>query len=288
MNANELRLPLGAALAAVLAATLGAPVLADTPGPHPYYVHALSDLRRAAALENHPDETNVVAEQRDALADIRTAIGAAAQAARDDRKDLGDRFPVDGPQDRRSRLLQARSILADALRDLQRPEANPAAVVLRDEAADATRQAIGATDAALRDDRFDDRHQGSHPAELHALTDLRLARAYLNRRDEGNVEYDDAQAIRAIDAAIADARTAAYDDGKNLADHPAEDAGLSHRDRLHRALALLARARRDLSGPEADRWARGDLSAARADAGRAYAFVQQAIRDDRFDDRHGG
>ena len=171
---------------------------------------------------------------------------------------------------------------------MQRPEANPAAVVLRDEAADATRQAIGATDAALRDDRFDDRHPGRHPAELHALTDLRLARAYLNRRDEGNVEYDDAQAIRAIDAAIADARTAAYDDGKNLADHPAEDAGLSHRDRLHRALALLARARRDLRGPEADRWARGDLSAARADAGRAYAFVQQAIRDDRFDDRHGG
>ncbi len=287
MNANELRLPLGAALAAVLAATLVAPALADTPGPHPYYVHALSDLRRAAALENRPDETNVVAEQRTALADIRTAIGAAAQAARDDSKDLGDRFPVDGPQDRRSRLLQARSVLRDALRDLQRPEANPAAVVLRDEAVDATRQAIGATDAALRDDRWDDRHQ-RHPAELHALTDLRLARAYLNHRDEGNVEYDDAQAIGSIDAAIGDARTAAYDDGKNLADHPAEDAGLSHRDRLHRSLSLLARANRDLSGPEADRYARGDLSAARAAVGRAYAFVQQAIRDDRFDDRHGG
>ena len=287
MNANELRLPLGAALAAVLAATLVAPALADMPGPHPYYVHALSDLRRAAALENRPDDTNVVAEQRTALADIRTAIGAAAQAARDDGKNLGDRFPVDGPQDRRSRLLQARSVLRDALRDLQRPEADPAAVVLRDEAVDATRQAIGATDAALRDDRFDDRHQ-RHPAELHALTDLRLARAYLNHRDEGNVEYDDAQAIRSIDAAIADARTAAYDDGKNPADHPAEDAGLSHHGRLGRALALLAQAQRDLSGPEADRWARGDLSAARTEAGRAYAFVQQAMRDDRFDDRHGG
>ncbi len=288
MNANELRLPLGAALAAVLAATLVAPALADTLGPHPYYVHALSDLRHAAALENHPDEINVVAEQRTALADIRSAIGAAAQAAGDDGKNLGERFPVDGPQDRRSRLLLARSELRDALRDLQRPEANPASVVLRDQAVDATRQAIGATDAALRDDRLDDRRGAPHPAELHALTDLRLARAYLNHRDEGNVAYDDAQAIGSIDAAIGDARAAAYDDGKDLTDHPAEDAGLSHRDRLHRALALLARARRDLSGPEADRSARGDLRAARADAGRAYAFVQQAIRDDRFDDRHGG
>ncbi len=109
MNANELRLPLGAALAAVLAATLIAPALADTLGPHPYDVHALSDLRHAAALENHPDEINVVAEQRTALADIRSAIGAAAQAAGDDGKNLGERFPVDGPQDRRSRLLLARS-----------------------------------------------------------------------------------------------------------------------------------------------------------------------------------
>ena len=288
MNRTHVRLTSATALAAMLAVAFAAPVSADTPGPHPYYVHALNDLRHAAALENHPDEINVVAEQRTALADIRAAIDAARRAAADDRKNLNETFPVDGPQDRHNRLLRARSILADALRDLQRPEADGAAVVLRDQAIDATRQAIDATDAALRDDRADDRYRAPHPAELHALTDLRLARAYLNHPDEGNVQYDDAQAIRSIDAAIADARTAAFDDGKNLADRPAEDAGLSHRDRLHRALSLLARAERDLGGPEADRYARGDLSAARADIARADAYVRQAIRDDRFDDRHGG
>jgi hypothetical protein len=287
VNGNQLRLPLAAAIAAMLTGTLLAPASADTPGPHPYYVHALSDLRHAAALENHPDEINVVAEQRTALADIRTAIAAATQAAGDDAKNLNQRFPVDGPQDRHGRLLRARSDLRDALRDLQRPEANPAAVVLRDEAIDATRQAIAATDAAMRDDRIDDRGAPPHPAELHALTDLRLARAYLNHPEQGNVQYDDAQAIGSIDAAIADARAAAYDDGKNLADHPAEDANLSHRGRLQRALSLLASASHDLGLPEADRFARGDLGAARADISRAYAFVQQAIRDDRFDNRHG-
>ncbi len=287
MNGNQLRLPLAAAIAAMLTGALLAPASADTPGPHPYYVHALSDLRHAAALENHPDEINVVAEQRTALADIRTAIAAATQAAGDDAKNLNQRFPVDGPQDRHGRLLRARSDLRDALRDLQRPEANPAAVVLRDEAIDATRQAIAATDAAMRDDHIDDRGAAPHPAELHALTDLRLARAYLNHAEQGNVQYDDAQAIGSIDAAIADARAAAYDDGKNLADHPAEDANLSHRGRLQRALSLLASASHDLGLPEADRFARGDLGAARADIARAYAFVQQAIRDDRFDNRHG-
>src|SRR5579885_2941738 len=96
VNGNQLRLPLAAAIAAMLTGALLAPASADTPGPHPYYVHALSDLRHAAALENHPDEINVVAEQRTALADIRTAIAAATQAAGDDAKNLNQRFPVDG------------------------------------------------------------------------------------------------------------------------------------------------------------------------------------------------
>lgn len=285
MNRISLRSTRGAALAAALATMLVAPALADTPGTHPYYVHALDDLRHAAALLNHPDETNVVAQQREALADIQTALAAATQAAGDDGKNLSRNFPVDGPQDRRSRLLRARSILADALRDLRRPEQNLAAVALRDQAERATRAAIGETDEAVRADRGDDMRQGPHPAELHALSDLRLARAYLSHGDEGNVVADERGAIAEIDQAIGEAKRAAVDDGKPLDDHPPVDANLHRKDRFHRAYALLQSAARDLGERESDPYARGWIGRARGDIGDALSLVRRALGDDRRDDR---
>src|SRR5579859_5428022 len=60
----------------------------------------------------------------------------------------------------------------------------------------------------------------AHPAYLHALSDLRAARAFLARPASVTVKWDENVAIREIDAAIAELKQAAIDDGKPLEDHP--------------------------------------------------------------------
>src|SRR5437763_1743950 len=55
-----------------------------------------------------------------------------------------------------------------------------------------------------------------HPAYLHALTDLRHARAFLARPAGAMVKWDEKRAIHEIDEAIREIKSAAIDDGKSL------------------------------------------------------------------------
>jgi len=99
---------------------------------------------------------------------------------------------------------------------------------------------------------------GAHPAYLHALTDLRHARAHLDRMTpNAREDMDEARAIQEIDAAIREVKDAAIDDGKPLSDHPPVDSHWGWDDRLHRAMDLLNKAHDDIDQHESDEWARG-------------------------------
>jgi hypothetical protein len=99
---------------------------------------------------------------------------------------------------------------------------------------------------------------GKHPAFLHALSDLRFARANLERKaGDAESKWDEARAVGNIDDAIKEIRSAAVDDGKNLTDHPAVDASLKRGGRLHHALESLEAARRDVNEEEDDNFAQG-------------------------------
>jgi hypothetical protein len=92
---------------------------------------------------------------------------------------------------------------------------------------------------------------GKHPAYLHALTDLRAARWNLEHRPgDAAVSAQEDVAIVETDRAIHEARTAAMEDGKNVEDHPAEDAHLDRPGRLHHALDLLRKAKDDVAREE--------------------------------------
>ena len=92
-----------------------------------------------------------------------------------------------------------------------------------------------------------------HPAYLHALTDLRDARWNLEHRaGDAAVSTQEDVAIVEIDRAINDARTAAMEDGKNIANHPPEDAHVDRRGRLHHAAELLRKARQDVAQGESN------------------------------------
>ena len=120
--------------------------------------------------------------------------------------------------------------------------------------------------------------QGKHPAYLHALSDLRAARAHLEVHDGGELRHEEKEAIHAIDDAIAEIKKASIDDGKDLNDHPSVDAGLDHTGRLHRAKQLLEKAHQDIAHEEDNGYAQGLQQRAFGHIDRAVHNVDDAIR----------
>lgn len=116
-----------------------------------------------------------------------------------------------------------------------------------------------------------------HPAYLHALTDLRHARALLERPARPDVKWDENIAIREIDAAINEIKQAAIDDGKPLSDHPPIDAHVNHRDRLRQAMELLRKSAADIDEREDNGWAKGLRGRANGHIHNAENAVREAI-----------
>ena len=261
---------------------------ADTPGDHPHYLHALSDLRQARAYVVGRDENNVMGDEMDSLTHIDSAIHDIKGAAIDDGKNLRDHSPIDASLGHKDRLKRALTLIAAAHRDLSYEEDNSAALGWRHRAFGDVDAAYRADQRAIQADYRDDngnRNQGRHPHYLHALSDLRAARAYVVGQDENNVMGDEMAALTHIDGAIGDIKGAAIDDGKNLHDHFPIDTSLRHKDRLKRALTLLTAAHQDLSFNEDNGAARGWRNRAFGDVDAATRAVRRAIADDHRDDR---
>jgi hypothetical protein len=79
-------------------------------------------------------------------------------------------------------------------------------------------------------------HAQQHPQYLHALSDLRLMRAYLDRETPNEHIDDEAtRAIQEIDAAMQEIRAASIDDGKDIHDHMPLDARETFSSRYRKA-----------------------------------------------------
>jgi hypothetical protein len=116
-----------------------------------------------------------------------------------------------------------------------------------------------------------------HPAYLHALTDLRHARAHLERPDHGELREQEKKAIHEIDEAINEIKKAAIDDGKDLNDHPPVDARMDWTGRLHRAIELINKAHNDIAREEDNRFAQGLQQRALVHIDKAHHHVEEAI-----------
>src|ERR1700759_5079755 len=99
--------------------------------------------------------------------------------------------------------------------------------------------------------------QGRHPAYLHALSDLRAARAHLERPDHGELRHEEKEAIHQINEAIDEIKKAAVEDGKDVDDHVNVDARMDWPGRLHRAMELLNKAHQDIEHQEDNQFAQG-------------------------------
>ena len=94
---------------------------------------------------------------------------------------------------------------------------------------------------------------GTHPAYLHALSDMRLARALLGGWSNPLIIPQCQEARKEIENAIQDIIEASISDGKNIDDHPSIDVALDNRGRLLKALDLLNKAYKDIDEKETNK-----------------------------------
>ena len=119
---------------------------------------------------------------------------------------------------------------------------------------------------------------GRHPAYLHALTDLRHARAHLeNPAATYKMDKEEERAIEEIDKAIEEIKRAAIDDGKNVNDHPPVDARMGRAGRFQRAMELLGKAHNDIAREEDDPSVRGLRNRALHHIDEAHHIVDHLI-----------
>lgn len=105
---------------------------ADTPGRHPHYMHARSDLRAAQWYLNVREEPNVTRNLHAAYEEVEKAVAEIDRAAVVDRKDMEDHPHVETNLDRHGRFRKIVALLRSARHDIEHEEDNPAASRWRD------------------------------------------------------------------------------------------------------------------------------------------------------------
>src|SRR5580698_459068 len=130
------------AAAGLMLAVAPMTVQAQVPGPHPAYLHALSDLRAARHYLHDGWAWGPVRRDDDAaIREIDAAINEIKHASIDDGRGDADPFPIDRRLSPHDRFRKANELLAAAHHDLDHAEDVPRARELRN-------RALGHIDAA--------------------------------------------------------------------------------------------------------------------------------------------
>ena len=146
---------LGLLAMAGVAMLLPASGLADTPGRHPRYLHARSDLRTAQLFLAVRAEPNVTRNLRAAEREVEAAIHEVDRAAVLDRKDIDDHPHIDVALERNARFRNIWALLHSAKENLEREEDNPRARAWRNVAFRHIDAAMDFVRRAARDLRID-------------------------------------------------------------------------------------------------------------------------------------
>ncbi len=102
---------------------------------HPYYLHALSDLRAARwMIEHRPGNWERTVDEIDAVKQIDAAIGEIKKASIEDGKNIEDHPPVDERNEHDGRLHVSLDYLRKARHDVGQDEDNRFAQGLQERA----------------------------------------------------------------------------------------------------------------------------------------------------------
>jgi hypothetical protein len=120
------------------------------PGEHPYYLHALSDLRAARwMIEHRPGDWQKTDDEVAAVKRIDKAINEIKKASIDDGKDINDHPKLDERPDHMGRLHEAVDFLKKASEDVNQEEDNAFADGLKDRSLKHISEAIRFTERAI-------------------------------------------------------------------------------------------------------------------------------------------
>ena len=118
---------------------------------HPYYLHALTDLRSARwMLDHRPGNWQQTEDEKEAVRRIDAAINEIKKASIDDGKDLNDHPPLDEKPEHIGRLRAALEFLEKARQDVNQEEDNRFADGLKDRSLQHINEAINRTRKAMR------------------------------------------------------------------------------------------------------------------------------------------
>jgi hypothetical protein len=125
--------------------------VATAPRPqHPYYLHALSDLRAARwMIEHRPGDWQQTMDEQEAVRRIDAAINEIKNASIQDGKNINDHPRVDEAVDQPGRLHAALDYLRKARQDVSQDEDNTFAQGLQARAYNHIDGAMGAIRRAL-------------------------------------------------------------------------------------------------------------------------------------------
>jgi hypothetical protein len=123
---------------------------------HPHYIHARSDLAKARQLMQQPDEGNVMAQLRNAVNAVNSAIGEIDRAAVLDKKDMDDHPAVDTNLKCLGKFREIFRLLRAAQTDIDQEEDNPNARPWRGRANGQINEARQYVKRAILLDEFDD------------------------------------------------------------------------------------------------------------------------------------
>jgi hypothetical protein len=122
----------------------------NSPAEHPYYLHALSDLRAARwMIEHRPGDWARTVDEIEAVNQIDAAIGEIKKAAIEDGKNISDHPNVDELPDHNGRLHAALDFLRKARQDISHDEDNVFAQGLQARSYSHIDAAINATKRAI-------------------------------------------------------------------------------------------------------------------------------------------
>ncbi len=138
-------------IAAAMAIFNSQAVLADFPGRHPGYLHALSDLRLARYLVYRPDAPNVASNEFNAVRAIDACINDLKQASINDGKNIYSHPPADLGIDFNGRLHKALDALRSARHDMDKEEDDQYNIGLQARATQHVDQAISYVKHAIGD-----------------------------------------------------------------------------------------------------------------------------------------
>jgi len=264
------------------------PVAIQAQFRHPHYLRARNDLRRAVLLMRIPEEPNVMRDMNEAAGLVERAIREIDAAAAMDRREIDENPPVDTRLGRGSRFRQVLMLLESARQNISQEEDNPRAAEWRNRAFGWIDQAMNLVRRGGYDRLLDEAvpppppppppppRAAVEPRYLHAISDLRSARALLFRPEWRDVMRNQRAAVEEIDRAIGAAREAAIDEGRNPNETPPVDARMAWGDRFRRAMELLNSAERDLSYGADNRAAAGWRANALVNIANAKRFVARA------------